>query len=140
MKLDFALIADHAYADDRGKFFILGQFQYVFAKQVPVVVRKLTLAMRLSAARAETRDGPGNLELELVNADGQPIIPRSPKIPIPWRDVGPAAPASVQTQVVAEMGNIPLPTFGDFSFMIFVNGVLVGSTSFNVQPMPVPPT
>jgi hypothetical protein len=138
MKLDFVLIADHAYADALGKFFILGEFRYIFARAVPVAQPRMALAMRLVANRAEVRDTPSRLQLEMIDGDGNPVLPRTSEIPVQWSDIGPASPAELQALVVVEMQAVPLPRFGDYSFHVFVNGSHLGAAPFSVQLVPQP--
>ncbi len=140
MILDLALLADYAYTDSTQKFFILGEFRYLFAASVPAVHPRMVLAIRLIAEKVEVRDGHAKLQIEIVDADANPLVPRSQEAQVGFRPIGPAAPTQAMAQLTIELNNTPLPHYSDYSIHLFVNGQHVGAVAFSVQPVPgVPP-
>lgn len=142
MQLEFAHVCDYAYVGDGGKLYMLGEFRYIRSSKLPSRRRRIFVAFRVVAERAEVREGKAPIQLEMTDQDGNPILPRSPEIQIMFRPVGPAAPSMYLAQVVMELDQIQLPRYGDYSVHIFHRGVHLGRATFSVaQPVqsPSPP-
>jgi uncharacterized protein DUF6941 len=139
MHLDFGLLADFAYTDDRNKFYILGEFRYVFARQIPAVHKRMVVAMRITADVVELRGGePLRLQIELTDADGNPVIPRSPAVPLGFIPLGQAAPSRHIALLTLEVENLVLPQYGDYSFHVLVNNNHLGTVPFTVVQVTPP--
>lgn len=91
MRLDLGLVADSANIDAQGKLYILGEFKYLWAQTFPTVHPSLALVIRLSAPLVEVRGMKAKLQLEAVDEDGSPLLPKSPEMEINFAPVGPAS-------------------------------------------------
>ena len=109
MEMDFGVIADNGHTDSNGKLYILGEFRYIFASQVPARHGQMVAIARLTAEAVEVRSSPPLLELEIVDQDGQAILPRSPKFPLSFAPAGPAERGKATAQVVTQLTGIVLP-------------------------------
>lgn len=133
---NLGLLADNAHVDANGKLYILGEFRYVFAASVPARHGQFYVVARWEADTAELRGVDSALEIEIVDGDGQPIMPRSPQIPLTFGPIGEAARGRVQSQVILQMQGLVLPKYGDYVFHFFVNGVANGKVAFYVASPP----
>jgi len=62
-----------AATDDRGKLNLLGAFDTICAPRMPVVHPQCAVALRLTFTTAD--EGAHRLQLNLMDADGRPIVP-----------------------------------------------------------------
>ena len=136
MQLDFALLADYAYTDNHQKFFILGEFRYVHAPSVPYTHHRMVLAARILADATEVRDQQAQVQMELTDSDGNPVVPRSPEVALRFVPVGSARPAMWMALLTAEISGLQLPRWGDYSIHIFTNGIRLGDVSFTLNQIP----
>lgn len=138
-QLDLGLVADNAHVNAAGKFYILGEFRYIFAPTVPVQLAHFTVALQWLADVVEVRNKANTIEIEVVDQDGKPILPRSPKLALQFGEVGPAARGRAQAQLVLNMNGLVLPAYGDYAIHFFLNEVSSGKVVFHVAPPPPPP-
>lgn len=140
MQLDFALLADYAYIEPAtSKFYILGEFRYIRARSLPIRHDRMVLAFRVTADVVELRGVEPTMQVEITDADGNAILPRSPEAPIKFGPVGSAAPGKYHAQVRLEIEGMVLPRWGDYSIHIFVNKSHVGAAYFTLSQLPQPP-
>jgi hypothetical protein len=134
VKLDLGLLADDAVQDVAGKLYILGEFRYIFAQQVPARHGRCAIAARFEAEAVEVRAmDKVFLEIEIVNADGEPTsMPRSPKIPLNFKNVGPAGRGLMHAPLIIKLDGLILGQYGDHRIHFFVNGTACGSVPFHV--------
>lgn len=139
MEMQLGLLADAAHADQSGKLYILGEFRYIHALRVPAMHQKMVLVVRLVAPVVEVRGSTAQLRLEFTDADGQKVMPSPPVMSIRFAPIGPADRGMVRSQVMVEMGNVPLPHFGDYSIHVWVDGKRVGDVRYHVMKVEAPP-
>ncbi len=139
IEFNLGLLADTAHVDSSGKLYVLGEFQYIMTAQVPARHGHLAVVARWLADIAEVRGKQNALEVEIVDGDGNPIMPRSPKLPLQFGAVGPAASGRAHSQLVLDLDGLVLPKYGAFAIHFIVNGTHNGKVSFHVAPIPSPP-
>lgn len=77
LKVDYLVLADAAAAAD-GKHYIHGAgWEYLYVASFPVSQPMISVAIRLRIPWEDT-NYPHNLELDVVDADGQSILPQLP--------------------------------------------------------------
>lgn len=139
MKLELGLVADNAYIDQSGKFFILGEFKYLSVAAVPTQVERMSLALRITARREEVPSMRAQLELKPVDEDGDALLPPTPPMGIQFSPVGPAAKGWAHSQIVIELGMLPITKLGRFQFGLWLNGNYFADIGFHViQPPGIP--
>ena len=136
IELNLALLADNAHMDASGKLYILGEFRYIFAAQLPARHGQFSIVARWEASAAEVRGQENTLELEIVDADGRAIMPRSPKFPLAFGPIGDAGRGRVEARLIVGMQGMVLTNYGDHVFQFFVNGIANGTAKFYVASAP----
>jgi len=79
MNLQVAVLCDAA-TDDRGKLNLLGAFDTICSPQMPALHPQCAVALRMTFTTAD--EGSHQLKLNLVDADGQRIMPELPPMPV----------------------------------------------------------
>jgi len=131
---DLGLLADNAHVDASGKLYVLGEFRYIFAATVPARHGHFAVVARWFAETVEVQGKQNLIELEMVEMDGVPILPRSPKIPINFIPVGPIERGKSQAQLILNLDGLILPKYGDYAIHFFVNETHAGRVNFHVAP------
>ncbi|MGA2863066.1 MAG: hypothetical protein ABSF95_01115 [Verrucomicrobiota bacterium] len=79
MNIQVAVLCDAA-TDDHGKLNLLGAFDTIYTRQLPAVHPQCSIALRLTFFSGD--EGQHHLRINFVDADGHPIMPGFPPIPI----------------------------------------------------------
>jgi hypothetical protein len=79
MNIQVAVLCDAA-TDDNGKLNLLGAFDTIHTPQLPAVHPQCSIALRVTFFNGD--EGRHNLRLNFVDADGGPIMPDFPLIPV----------------------------------------------------------
>ena len=79
MNIQVAVLCDAA-TDDHGKLNLLGAFDTIYTRQLPAVHPQCSIALRLTFFSAD--EGKHFLRINFVDADGRPVMPGFPPIPI----------------------------------------------------------
>jgi hypothetical protein len=79
MNIQVAVLCDAA-TNDGEKLSLLGAFDTIFAQQLPAQHPQCSVALRVTFFSAD--EGKHTLRLNFVNADGRPIMPAFPPIPV----------------------------------------------------------
>lgn len=116
MKVELFALSDFA-ADYGGKLSVIGVFDTLLARQVPVVHPHCCLAAKLRFERIE--EGQKRLRISISDADGRPIIPA---VEIPVNVIVPPDAHTATTQVVANIGGLKIERFGEYSIDLAVDG------------------
>lgn len=123
-----------AATDSHGKLNILGAFDCIRARKAPVQHPQCAVAMRLRFYRGE--EGAHDLRLHIVDADGRNIVPPlHTKIQI--RHI--ADDESTAANVILNLHQVRLPTFGAYSIDLFVGGEHLASLPFFLKELVQPP-
>lgn len=129
MQLTAGLLADYANVTADGKMNIMGVFERILTNNAPVTPPALFLVARFEARVSEGSSHA--LQISLVDADGQEVVPRTRPIPLTFNLNGPGRPLT--TQVLAEFPNLQLPVFGEYEFHLLVDGEYVASVPLYVE-------
>jgi hypothetical protein len=127
---DFALIADNAHIDASGKLYILGEFRYIFAQSFPARHGRFSVVSRWVADMIDVRN-PVMLAMEVVDADGNTVLPRSQQVELKFGPIGPANRGKAQAQLVLELAGMIVPREGAYVLHFFLNNVANGKVSFH---------
>jgi len=133
---DLGLLADNAHVDPSGKLYVLGEFRYIFAPTVPARHGHFAVVARWFAETIEVQGKQNVVQLEIVELDGVPILPRSPKIPVNFVPVGPLERGKSQAQLILNLDGLILPKYGDYAIHFFVNDAYADKVNFHVAPRP----
>jgi hypothetical protein len=79
MNIQVAVLCDAA-TDENGKLNLLGAFDTISTPQLPVEHPQCSVALRVTFFSGD--EGKHNLRFNFVDADGKPIMPDFPPIPI----------------------------------------------------------
>jgi hypothetical protein len=136
IQFDVGLLADNAHVDGNGKLYVLGEFRYIFAASVPALHAQMAVVARWVAPTMEVKDKQHTIELEMVDQDGRGVLPRSPKIPLGFSEIGPVEYGQSQALLILQMAGLLLPKYGNFAINFIVNDVNNGSVRFHVLQAP----
>ena len=130
MKLDFAFICD--YADITRKINALGiGFDTIYASKVPCKHPEFFLVIQLRANVVEA--GEKNIEVRLIDEDGQDIIPTlRGKFVIPK----PVAGTESIGRISMEFNNVEFLRYGSYSLHAVIEGLEMVSVPLKVSPPP----
>ncbi len=135
MELQLGILADGANVDSSGKLYIMGEFRYLHVRKLPAFHPHMALVLRLTAPTVEVpKDRPAKLRLQFVDADGHPLYPDDPRpeVAIRFSPIGPADRGISTSQVVLNMGNIPISQEGDHVIHVWVEDHRIGEVKFHV--------
>ena len=126
IKVDFALLCDHAFFDQYQRLCLAGIIHGIGLPRVPMSVRDLVLAVRGVSA------SPGTVEtrLRITQPDGNPAMN--------------AESGGVQLDVkgdhlIATIRELQLPTEGIYTFEVLMNGTSVVTVPIGVKVVGAPP-
>lgn len=134
MELQLRALSDYAYADGVGKLFILGEFRYIFGKQLPVIHKRMFLTFRVVGDAVEGLQH--ELKVDLTDADGNSILSRQIEGQIKFLPIGPGQHGKIQAQVIIEIGGTKFETWGDYRCEIFVNQRHLGGVPVTISKAP----
>lgn len=134
IEFDFGLLADLAQVAGGGKLNILGEFQVIQAPAAPARHGPFYAIARWVADTVDVRSEPG-VEIEVVDEDGQPISPKSPKLPLRFM---PRVhdKKKAQAQLIIQFNPLDLPRFGGYAIQFFINERPAGSISLYLLQAP----
>lgn len=121
MKIELFSVCDFA-ADYAGKLTVVGVFDTIFAKQTPVVHPHWCIAIKLRFEKIE--EGEKRVRLSISDADGKNVLPAF-EMPIVAKSPDDAPYSSVN--IVANIGGAKLPSFGEYSVNLAIDGRHEGS-------------
>ena len=131
MKLDLGLVCDYGQADPSGKIHIIGVFRYIHTAQVPATHPSMSLVLRIIGFKSEGKKH--QIEIRLVDADGDPVPGVAMKGEIQFADIGPASTAMIQSQAVINLMGVTFPTAGDYHFDILIDEHHIGGIPLHVH-------
>ena len=131
MKLDLGVACDFAQVDPTGKIHIIGVFRYIHTQQVPATHPAMCLALRVTGFKSE--GAKHNIEIRLVDADGNSIPGLTMKGEIQFVDIGPASAGMMHAQAVINLIGVTFPYAGDYHFDIFIDKHHIGGVPLHVN-------
>jgi hypothetical protein len=134
MKVEIFTLCHYAQADPGGNLTIIGAFDHIAAIQVPVTVMPMcAVACRLRFERIE--EGRKNITISIMDSDGQRVLPAlSPQIPVNIRQ----GESTVTVPIVMLIGQLKLPTFGEYQIDLAVDGRIEASIPIYVRKVEHP--
>jgi hypothetical protein len=135
IKFELGLLADHAQMSADGKLNILGEFEVIYSPQVPTRHGPFFVVVRWQADLSDVRDGNPMLQIEVVDEDGVPVVPKTAKLPLQFAQQ--IAPKNkVRAQALLTFQFLELPKYGDYAIHFFINDQPTGSISFHLLAKP----
>jgi len=116
MKVEVFALCDAA-VDYAGKLSLLGAFDGIFAREVPVLHPQCAIAIRLRVSRGD--EGPHNLQLAFIDADGHRIVP---PIGANFEVRLPAQRESMAINLVLNIHQLKFERFDDYAIDLSIDG------------------
>lgn len=118
------LLADHIYRDvDTGKYVIAGTFHHLGVSAIPTAFGR-SIGVFISLRGIE---GKVQIRLEWQNADQQEVLMNTPSFEIACEN------PNLPVEFAIEVPPLPLPYSGHYLFRLFVDGVMLGTTTLMVH-------
>jgi hypothetical protein len=134
MKVELFTLCDAATVDSGGKLNILGCFDRINALQAPIVHPLCALALKCRFERVE--EGQKRIRISVIDTDGRLIMPTlDAQIQI---HIGPDS-STATAQLVLIIPQIKLPSFGEYSIDLAVDGRQEASIPLYVKQIPLVP-
>lgn len=127
MNIESFLLCDAA-TDQQGKLNILGAFDNIFAKEVPVRHPACSLVARTRFEKSE--EGEHQVKISIVDADGNSIAPK-PECKISVRV--PAHFNSTTVNLILNFQGIEFKQFGCYQIDLSIDGNIQASLPLNVS-------
>ena len=116
MKVEMFTLCDAATVDAGGKLNILGSFDRLNAKQVPVIHPQCSLAIKLRFERIE--EGKKRLRIAFVDSDGAAVMPTldaTTEVRFQGND------STSTVSLALNIQQLKLPRFGEYSIDLAVD-------------------
>jgi len=132
VKVEIFNLCDYATGDISGKMTLVGVFDSVYSRELPVVIMFCSVAIRVRFDKAE--EGSKRLRATIIDSDGIVIVPATETpvqvfVPPEWQ-------TSI-TQIVAVIPQLQLPHFGEYSLELEIDGQLQASTPLYAREIPM---
>jgi hypothetical protein len=127
MDVEAFLLCDAA-TDQQGKLNVLGAFDTVFTKQVPVVHPACAVAARIRFSKVE--QGEHAVRICVIDQDGKEVVPKlDGKVSVRVaEDAG-----SAVVNLVLNFQRLKLPDYGEYSIDLAIDGQQKASLPFFVR-------
>ena len=119
MQIRIAALADYTNVTDNGKLNILGIFSQIHAPDVPAMHPLMQFVLQFAFEPLET--GEKSIRVALQDADGQELLSMEGRLDIPRPE---SADPVVVNQILV-LQNVVFPQFGNYEFVIEVDGETV---------------
>lgn len=130
MKVEVFVLCDAA-TDNRGKLNILGAFDNILGKQVPVVHPACAVALRLRFSRIE--QGSYKIKINIVDQDGKSVIPPLEQdITVRMRNDMDSAAANM----ILNIQGLKLNAFGDYQIGLAIDNREEASLPLHLKQIP----
>ncbi len=130
------IIADGAQ-ESNGKLYVLGGgWDTIFSAAYPMQWAAVSLAIKL-VIPWNLAGEPHELVVDLVNDDGVPALPESPKLQFNVGRPHNADPGDdVSMPFTLTLNQITLPRTGRYTFLLRIDGAIIARTSFRATRPP----
>jgi hypothetical protein len=132
VKLDLALVCDHALVDQGGKLSVIGIFERIWVQRFPAVHPRLHLVLRLKGRRTEIGEHP--VAIVLSDPEGREVLRGDGTVQF---GEPPAGVTEVDANAVLAF-DVPLERPGVYHFEISVDGAQQAALPITVTQMPQP--
>ena len=130
MKIEIAALCDAA-TDSSGKLNILGAFDHLWVRQIPIKHPMCAIALRIRFNRVE--EGEHRLRVNMMDEDGHLVIPSlEANMGVRFNTEDDTAIANL----VFTIPNIKLAKYGQYSIDIAIDGRQEASLPLQVKPTP----
>jgi hypothetical protein len=131
MILDFVLLADAASHSREKKLTIAGEFNTLFAAQVPMVYPLMVLVARYRATREEATR-PLIVEVRLVGPAGQELALH--RVPEAMTFVAEDPTLPIRADAILRLVGTLYPEHGDYQWQVLHDGAPIGHVALRVRP------
>ncbi len=132
MKIELALVCDHALIDAGGKLSVIGIFERIWVERFPAVHPRLHLVLRLKGRRTEIGEHP--VVIMLKDPEGREVMRGDGAVQL---GEPPAGVIEVDANAVLAF-DVPLERPGVYHFEIAVDGITQAAVPITVSQMPHP--
>jgi len=109
---------------------VLGAFDGIFAKQLPVIHQSCAVAIRIRFESIE--EGEHSVKIDVIDEDGKQIIPRvEGKVAVKF-----GAGASTAVNLILNFNRLKFEKFGEYSVKLAIDGQAVRSLPLRVAEVP----
>lgn len=129
MQIEAFLLADSA-SDYQGKLCLLGAFDTIAAKQLPVTHRHAAVVVRLRFEQIE--QGRHTVKLVLIDADGKSLVDLDGEVNVGF----PAERDSAAVNLLLNMNDLKFGSFGTYNFDLAIDGQMRAQLPVYVVKMP----
>jgi hypothetical protein len=128
MNADLIVLADGANVTAEGKLNVLGEFNVIFGRTLPVRWPLMYLVLRLECTSAEGRQH--RLALRFINDDGEIVSPNFEADV----DFGPQYREGMphRTQLILPLANAQFGEYGTYELEVLVDNQRIGSRALHV--------
>jgi hypothetical protein len=120
---DWMILCDYAFRDEGRKSCLIGTFDRIFARSVPVTHSRMALAFKLVG----DADEPVKFRVQIARPSGAELGQMGGETKL--SEVG-------TTEINLNVINLQLPDFGVYAFNLYVNDQLAKAASFSVLQPP----
>jgi len=133
MRTEIFILCDAA-TEQQGKLNLLGTFDTLYAREVPVVHPACAVAIRLRFSRIE--EGNHKVKVTFADADGKLVMPpMNASLAVRFRPED----TTVTANLVLNLLQLRFERFGEYTIDLAVSGRQEGSIPLYVRQMPAPP-
>lgn len=131
MKVEIFNLCDYASSDMSGKMTMVGVFDSVYVRNIPILIMYCSLAVRVRFEKHE--EGIKRLTAKIVDSDGLEIVPPTEtivqvQVPPEW--------TTATAQIVAMLPQLQLPHFGEYLVVLDIDGRLEATTPLYARQIP----
>lgn len=131
MNLELFTICEAA-TDYQGKINVLGTFDAIQGRAVPVVHPHCAVAVRLRFAKSE--EGEHLLKINIIDEDGKPVVkPFETKGTVRF---GNTPRTSVAVNMILNLQGLKFASFGEYAVDLSVDGAHMASLPLTVSQLP----
>lgn len=130
MNIEAFLLCDAA-TDQRGKLNVLGAFDNIFAKELPIRHPSCSIAARIRFSKIEAADHA--VRIFIIDADGNSIGPKlEGNIAV---RIGEGASTAV-VNLILNIQNLEFTKYGQYQIDLAVDGNVQASLPLHIRPVP----
>jgi hypothetical protein len=130
MRVEIFTLCDAATVDTANKLNILGSFDRLNAKQEPVTHDQCSLVIKLRFERQE--QGEKHVRITFLDSKGAPVMPT---IEVTIHIKFDSDLSSANVPLIVAIRELRLPTYGDYSINLALDGEAVTSIPFFARPL-----
>jgi hypothetical protein len=134
MKVEIFTLCDAATADAGGKLNILGSFDHLWSRSVPMKYPICALAAKVRFERGE--EGQKRLTISFIDADGKSVMPT---LNFPINVQMPLNESSATLPISMIIQQLNLPHFGEYSIGLAIDGRQEATIPLFVREAPLIP-